>query len=72
MIQAAGIEVHRGPRVVLKGTDFHIGQGEVVALTGANGSGKTTLLEACAGILPLTSGSVIWRTDAEADLLRWA
>ena len=67
MIQAAGIEVHRGPRVVLKDIDFHIGRGEVVALAGANGSGKTTLLEACAGILPLTSGSVIWRTDAEEE-----
>ena len=67
MMQVAGIEVHRGPRVVLKDIDFHIGRGEVVALAGANGSGKTTLLETCAGILPLTSGSIIWRTDADEE-----
>ena len=67
MMQVAGIEVHRGPRVVLKDIDFHIGRGEVVALAGANGSGKTTLLETCAGILPLASGSVIWRTDADEE-----
>ncbi len=67
MLQAAGIEVHRGSRVVLKGADFRLERGEVVALAGPNGSGKTTLLEACAGILPLTSGSVIWRTDGDEE-----
>ena len=67
MLQAAGIEVHRGSRVVLKDTDFRLERGEVVVLAGPNGSGKTTLLEACAGILPLTSGSVIWRTDGDEE-----
>ena len=67
LMQAAGIEVHRGPRVVLKDVDFHLGRGEVVALAGANGSGKTTLLETCAGILPLSSGSVTWRTDGDEE-----
>ena len=67
MLQAAGIEVHRGSRVVLKGADFRLERGEVVALAGPNGSGKTTLLEACAGILPLTSGSIIWRTDGNEE-----
>ena len=67
MLQAAGIEVHRGSRVVLKDTDFRLKRGEVVVLAGPNGSGKTTLLEACAGILPLTSGSVIWRTDGDEE-----
>ena len=67
MLQAAGIEVHRGSRVVLKDTDFRLERGEVVVLAGPNGSGKTTLLEACAGILPLTSGRVIWRMDGDEE-----
>ncbi len=67
MLQTAGIEVHRGSRVVLKDTDFHLKRGEVAVLAGPNGSGKTTLLEVCAGILPLTSGSVIWRTDDDEE-----
>ena len=70
MLQAAGIEVHRGSRVVLKDTDFRLKRGEVVVLAGPNGSGKTTLLESCAGILPLTSGSVIWRMDDEERVVR--
>ncbi len=53
--------------MVLKDTDFRLKRGEVVVLAGPNGSGKTTLLEACAGILPLTSGSVIWRTDGDEE-----
>ena len=67
MLQAAGIEVHRGSRVVLKDANFLLERGEVVALAGPNGSVKTTLLEVCAGILPLTSGSVIWRTDGNEE-----
>ena len=67
MLQAAGIEVHRGSRVVLKDANFLLERGEVVALAGPNGAGKTTLLESCAGILPLTSGSVIWRTDGNEE-----
>ena len=67
MLQAAGIEVHRGSRVVLKDANFLLERGEVVALAGPNGSGKTTLLEVCAGILPLTSGSVIWGTDGNEE-----
>ena len=62
LLMASGIEVHRGSRTVLNDVDFHLSEGEVVALVGPNGSGKTTLLEACAGLLPLTSGSVSWRS----------
>lgn len=69
LLQASGIEVHRGSRTVLKSVDFHLREAEVVALVGPNGSGKTTLLEACAGILPLTSGSINWRTGADSSRL---
>tara|TARA_B100001750_G_scaffold191877_1_gene162421 strand:+ start:636 stop:2069 length:1434 start_codon:yes stop_codon:yes gene_type:complete len=57
-LQASGIAVDRGGRAVLVGVNFNLMPGEVVALTGENGSGKTTMLEACAGILPLSEGSV--------------
>ena len=69
MLQASGIEVHRGSRTVLKSVDFHLREAEVVALVGPNGSGKTTLLEACAGILPLTSGIIDWRTGTDSSRL---
>ncbi len=58
MLQTSGISVDRGGREVLRGVDFDLKSGEIVALTGENGSGKTTMLETCAGILPLSQGIV--------------
>ncbi len=44
---------------VLKGVDFHLQKGQVVALTGPSGSGKTTLLQ-IAGLLERpTKGEVV-------------
>lgn len=42
---------------VLAGVDLDVARGEVVLLRGANGAGKTSLLRACAGLLPVTSGT---------------
>src|SRR5215469_12794154 len=44
---------------VLAGVDFDVAAGEVVLLQGANGAGKTSLLRACAGLLPVVSGSAV-------------
>ena len=38
--------------------DFHINQGEVVAIIGPNGSGKTTFFNVISGVLPATSGEI--------------
>jgi len=42
---------------VLAGADLEVGRGEVVLLRGPNGAGKTSLLRACAGLLPVVSGT---------------
>jgi branched-chain amino acid transport system ATP-binding protein len=42
--------------------DIHAG--EIVAIFGPNGSGKTTLLNLVSGLLPLTSGSLVWKGDS--------
>lgn len=41
----------------LAGVDLDVVPGEVVHLRGPNGAGKTTLLRACAGLLPVTTGT---------------
>jgi heme ABC exporter ATP-binding subunit CcmA len=41
----------------LAGVDLDVTGGEVVLLQGANGAGKTSLLRACAGLLPVASGT---------------
>jgi ATP-binding cassette subfamily F protein 3 len=45
VVEAEGLQVHIGERVLLDDVDFAIERGEHVALVGPNGSGKTTLLE---------------------------
>ena len=39
--------------------DLSFNEGEVVAIMGPNGSGKSTFLHAIAGLLPVTSGSLV-------------
>jgi heme ABC exporter ATP-binding subunit CcmA len=41
----------------LAGVDLEVSQGEMVVLEGPNGAGKTSLLRACAGLLPVMSGT---------------
>lgn len=48
-----------GGRLVLKGIDLTIHQGEFVALMGQNGAGKTTLAKHLNGLLKPTAGTVL-------------
>lgn len=43
---------------VLKGIDFHVAQGEFVAVMGPSGSGKTTLLNCISCYIPFDRGSI--------------
>ncbi|WP_339891521.1 ABC transporter ATP-binding protein [Neptuniibacter pectenicola] len=60
LIEVRGLS-YRYPRrgLVLDKVDFHLCQGERVALTGANGAGKTTLLHLLVGLKKAKSGEII-------------
>src|ERR671930_252899 len=58
VVEAEGLEVAIGERVLLDDVTFAIERGEHVALVGPNGSGKTTLLETVLEKREQQSGSV--------------
>jgi iron complex transport system ATP-binding protein len=53
--------VHRASRRVLDSVGAGIKEGELYGVIGANGSGKSTLLQTLAGLLPATSGQILYR-----------
>lgn len=58
MIEVRGLVKTFGPKPVLKGVDFYVGEGEFVALLGPNGAGKTTFLRILATLSRPRVGSV--------------
>ncbi len=53
-----GIDLHYGFVKALDGVDFHVEQGEVVAMLGDNGAGKSTLMKVMSGAHRPTSGHI--------------
>jgi ATP-binding cassette subfamily F protein 3 len=58
VVEAEGLGVRAGERLLLDGAAFALERGEHVALVGPNGSGKTTLLETMLGRRDPASGTV--------------
>lgn len=58
MLEGRGVTVSFGAFQALRGVDFSMEEGEVIALTGPNGSGKTTLLNVVSGFVHPVAGRV--------------
>ena len=75
-IDVQDLHKYFGDNQVLKGIDFHVGNGQVVCVIGPSGSGKSTLLR-CVNLLEvptkgkiLIEGEEITDPDADVDKLR--
>lgn len=60
MLEVKNLHVHYGVIEAIKGINFEVNKGEVIALIGANGAGKTTILHTVSGLIAPTKGSVIF------------
>ena len=58
MIELNDLTVCLGNQTILEHCNFHLNDGEHVAIMGPSGSGKTTLLNVIAGLVPPSRGTV--------------
>lgn len=59
MLKVENLKVNYGMIEAVKGIDFEVNDGEIVALIGANGAGKTTTMHTISGLIKPSSGSII-------------
>jgi branched-chain amino acid transport system ATP-binding protein len=60
LLEVRDIVVQYGRIRALHGISLQVREGELVTLLGSNGAGKTTTMRAISGLLPVTSGSVLF------------
>jgi branched-chain amino acid transport system ATP-binding protein len=60
VLEVKNINAFYGQIQVLWDVSLKVDQGEIVAIIGANGAGKSTLVNAITGLLPITSGEIIF------------
>ncbi|HXG05388.1 MAG TPA: ABC transporter ATP-binding protein [Candidatus Binatia bacterium] len=60
LLTVTGLHAGYGDVRVLWGVDLGVDHGEVVCIVGSNGAGKTTLLRAISGLVPATTGRVVF------------
>lgn len=58
LLEVKNLAVNYGMIKALKGINFEVNEGEIIALIGANGAGKTTTLHTVSGILPIAGGNI--------------
>jgi branched-chain amino acid transport system ATP-binding protein len=69
MLELKGISASYGRVRALEDVSLTVGAGSIVCLLGANGAGKTTTLNCISGVVPVTSGKILFEGD---DITGWA
>ncbi|HAL40563.1 MAG TPA: ABC transporter ATP-binding protein [Polaromonas sp.] len=60
LLELRNIQSSYGNVQALKGISLHVERGEIVTLLGANGAGKSTTLRSISGLVPVTSGEILF------------
>lgn len=62
------LHVSYGSIAALKGISLEVKRGEVVTILGSNGAGKTTTMRAISRLIPLKSGSLLFKGEELATM----
>ncbi len=60
LLKIEGLSAAYGKVQALRDVAISVQPGEIVAILGANGAGKTTLLNTISGVLPISSGQIVF------------
>jgi len=60
MLEIKDLQVHYGGIHALRGISLNVEDGKIISLIGANGAGKSTTLKAIMGLVPKTTGTVLY------------
>jgi branched-chain amino acid transport system ATP-binding protein len=63
LLDIRGLRASYGAVEVLRGIDFTVARGEIVALLGTNGAGKSTILRCISGLMPSDDGRIVFDGD---------
>ena len=72
ILEARGMGISYGRRQVVHDVDLALGSKATVGLIGESGSGKTTILRAMLGLLPISSGELLFEGESLASMSRAA
>jgi branched-chain amino acid transport system ATP-binding protein len=71
ILELVDVSAAYGPFQAIFGVSFAVGLGSVVALLGANGSGKTTVARVCSGLVPVSSGRMLFEGVDVTNTRAW-
>jgi branched-chain amino acid transport system ATP-binding protein len=63
LLAVESVSVRLGQRLVLDDVSLEVFEGEQVRITGPNGAGKSTLLNAIMGVVPTTTGRILFKGE---------
>jgi len=63
LLEIKEITVNYGKSMAIQDISLNVAEGSVVSIIGANGAGKSTILRALSGLVPLSSGEILFKGD---------